>query len=241
LDPARAGALAAAGLATVRVYARPTVALVSTGNELIEPGRPLGPGQIHDVNRFTLSAIAGRHGGVAAPLPSAGDTLLALGAALDAALAHDVIVFSGGSSVGERDLLRDVIGARGEILFHGIAVKPGKPTLFAVVDDTPVFGMPGNPTSCLSNGYLLLAPFLRRVARLPAWEPRTLELPLAREIRSSSDRHQFYTVRIADGRVQPAFKGSGDITSMSRADGYIEIAPGTDVLQAGRVVRVTMF
>lgn len=240
IDPARVGALAAVGLASATVYARPTVALISTGNELVEPGRPLGAGQIHDVNRFTLAAIVGRHGGMAEAMPSTGDTLEALDAALNQALEHDVIVFSGGSSVGERDLLREVIGARGEILFHGIAVKPGKPTLFAMVDGTPVFGMPGNPTSCLSNGYLLLAPFLRRVARLPAWEPRTADLPLARAIRSASDRHQFYTVRLTNGTVEPAFKRSGDITSMSQADGYIEIPAGTDSLAEGTVVRVTM-
>jgi molybdenum cofactor synthesis domain-containing protein len=241
LDPARVGAVAATGVADVRVYDRPTVALVSTGNEVIEPGLPLRPGQIYDINRFTLAAIVRRHGGEPVPMPLAGDSLAALDAALDAALAHDVVVFSGGSSVGERDLLRDAIGARGDILYHGIAVKPGKPTMLVRVGRTPVFGMPGNPTSCLSNGYLLLAPFLRCVARLPAWVPRTITLPLASSIRSASDRHQFYTVRVTDRGVEPAFKGSGDITSMADADGYIEIASGTGVLEAGAMVTVTMF
>ncbi len=127
------------------------------------------------------------------------------------------------------------------MLFHGIAVKPGKPTAFARVGGMPVFGMPGYPTSCLSNGYMLLVPFLRRIARLPGWEPRRVELPLARAIRSTTGRHQFYTVRIVDGRVEPAFKGSGDITSMALADGYIEIPAGTDEVTAGSVVRVTLF
>jgi molybdopterin molybdotransferase len=109
------------------------------------------------------------------------------------------------------------------------------------VNGVPVFAMPGNPTSCLSNGYLLLVPFLRCVARLPAWEPKTAHLPLARAIRSPADRHQFYTVRVVDGRVEAAFKGSSAITSMADADGYIEIPPGTGELGAGTVVTVTLF
>ena len=241
IDPARAGAIAAIGVDSARVYARPTVALVSTGNEIVDAGRPLGPWQIYGINRVTLASIVRRHGGVPVVMPLAADTIEALDAALTAALAHDVVVFSGGSSVGERDLLRDVVEPRGKIRFHGIAVKPGKPTMFASVGGTPVFGMPGNPTSCLSNGYLLLAPFLRRVARLSAWEPQRVSVPLARAIRSASDRHQFYTVRVTDGAAEPAFKGSGEITSMAHADGYVEIPPGTAELEAGMVVTVTLF
>ena len=87
------------------------------------------------------------------------------------------MVFSGGSSVGERDLILDVIARRGEILFHGIAVKPGKPTAFGLIDGKPVFGMPGYPTSCLSNAYMLLVPALRRMAHLPPYRMRTIEAP----------------------------------------------------------------
>jgi molybdopterin molybdotransferase len=240
IDPARAGAMAATGVDRVAVYARPSVALVSTGNEVRPAGQPLGPGQIHDINRVTLAGIVRRHGGMPVALPLVGDSLAELGAALDAALAHDLVVLSGGSSVGSRDLVRDAVGTRGQIVFHGIAVKPGKPTLFAIADGVPIFGMPGNPTSCLSNGYMLLAPFLRRMARLPAWTPRTAHGRLARAIRSVSDRHQFYTVRLSGDLVEPAFKGSGEITSMAHADGYIEIAAGTDNLPAGTMVTVTL-
>jgi len=241
LDPARVGALAAVGTDTVEVFARPSVALVSTGDELVGPGQPLGPGQIHDINRHTLAAIVERHGGVAAALPPAGDSMEALSAVLDQARRHDVVVFSGGSSVGDRDLVGELVAARGVVLYHGIAVKPGKPTLLGHVEGMPVFGMPGNPTSCLSNGYLLLAPFLRRLARLPAWIPRRVEVPLGTGIRSSSDRHQFYTVRLTGGSAEPAFKGSGEITSMAHADGYIEIPAGTSAVAAGTVVTVTLF
>jgi molybdenum cofactor synthesis domain-containing protein len=241
LNPSRVGALAGAGLTDVEVYARPSVAILSTGNEIAPPGSPLGPGQIHDINRFTLETIVRRHGGVAAPQPVAADTVAELGAALDAARAHDIIVFSGGSSVGERDLMLDVLRAKGELGFHGIAVKPGKPTVFGTVEGTAVFGMPGYPTSCLSNAYMLLIPFLRMVARLPPWQPANVQAPLTRRIVSTTGRHQFYTVRLVAGRAEPAFKASGDITSMAHADGYIEIPAQTDVVEAGTVVTVKLF
>jgi len=150
-------------------------------------------------------------------------------------------VLSGGSSVGERDLILDVLRERGTVLFHGIAVKPGKPTAFGSIGDTPVFGMPGYPTSCLSNGYMLLLPFLRKMARLPPWTPRTVDARLARRVTSASGRHQFYTVRIVNGMAEPAFKASGDITSMANADGYFEIAAGVDSVEAGTRVTVTLF
>jgi molybdenum cofactor synthesis domain-containing protein len=241
LTPSRVGAIAALGIDRVEVFARPHVALLSTGNEIVEPGRPLGPGQIYDINRFTLSAIIVDNGGVPVPHPTAADTLEDLGRALDACAADDLVIFSGGSSVGERDLILDALAARGEVLFHGIAVKPGKPTLFGLIDGKPVLGMPGYPTSCLSNGYMLLVPLLRRIARLPASVQRPVRLPLGQRVVSTTGRHQFYTVRIVDGVAMPAFKASGDITSMSQADGYIEIAAQTDIVEKGEMVEVVLF
>jgi molybdopterin molybdotransferase len=151
------------------------------------------------------------------------------------------VVFSGGSSVGERDLLLDALQAAGEVLFHGIAVKPGKPMVFGRVGKTPVLGMPGYPTSCLSNAYLLLVPLLRLVARLPEHRPTMIRMPLSRRVVSTTGRHQFYTVRIVDGLATPAFKSSGDITSMAHADGYIEIPAQTDIIEAGEIVEVKLF
>ena len=112
------------------------------------------------------------------PHRPAQDTLDALLAALDGCAGADLIVFSGGSSVGERDLVVDLVAARGTMIFHGIAVKPGKPTAFAIVDGIPFLGMPGNPTSCLSNAYILLVPYLRAIARLPLYAPKTIRAPL---------------------------------------------------------------
>lgn len=241
LNPARIGALAACGLASIEVYARPRVAILSTGNEIVEPGQPLPPGHIYDINRFTLSTIVSQQGGEAVAYPTAADSLEALERAVDACRSEDILVFSGGSSVGERDLILDVIAKKGEVVFHGIAVKPGKPTVFGCIDGKPVLGMPGYPTSCLSNAYMLLTPLLRSMARLPPHRPRTITLPLAQRIVSTTGRHQFYTVRVADGLAHPAFKASGDITSMSQADGYIEIPAQTDIVEKGEVVEVKLF
>jgi molybdopterin molybdotransferase len=241
LTPSRVGALAAIGCGDAEVFAKPRVAILSTGNEVVDTGRALAPGQIYDVNRFTLAAIVSAHGGIPEPRRAAEDTVDALVAALDDCSTADVIVFSGGSSVGERDLVVDAIGRRGRMIFHGIAVKPGKPTAFALVGEVPFFGMPGNPTSCLSNGYILLVPFLRATARLPPWRPQVVHVPLGRKILSQADRHQFYTVRLENGLALPAFKGSGDITSLSRADGYIEIPASESLVEEGSEVKVTLF
>ncbi len=245
LNPGRLGAVAAIGCERLDVYAKPQVAILSTGNEIVEPGTALAPGQIFDVNRYTLASIVEAHGGVADPRNPVEDSVDALVAALDSCAGADVIVFSGGSSVGERDLIVDAVRRKGQLLFHGVAVKPGKPTGFAFVEvgaqRVPFFAMPGNPTSCLSNAYVLLVPFLRLVARLPTLPDKTLRVPLGRRIVSQAGRLQFYTVRIENGVAIPAFKGSGDITSLSHADGYIQIPPEQDILEQGTVVDVTLF
>jgi molybdenum cofactor synthesis domain-containing protein len=241
LNPSRVGSIAALGLTEVEVYAKPTVAILSTGNEIVDPGRPLGPGQIYDINRVTVSAVVSDNGGIPIPHRTASDTIEDLSRAVDECLAQDVMVFSGGSSVGERDLVLDVVASRGEMLFHGISVKPGKPTAFGRIAGTLFFGMPGYPTSCLSNAYILLAPALRRLARLPAQIVRSVRLPLAARVSSAPGRHQFYSVRVENGAATPAFKASGDITSMSQADGYIEIPAEIESVDAGTLVEVKLF
>ena len=241
LTAGRVGSLAAIGAGDVDVFARPRVAVLSTGNEVAEPGRVLAPGQIYDVNRFTLAAIVRAHGGVPEAHHAVHDSIDALTGALNDCRGADLLVFSGGSSVGERDLIMDLVAARGEMIFHGISIKPGKPTAFALVDGRPFFGMPGNPTSCLSNAYILLLPYLRAMARLPPFRPHTLRVPLGRRIESAVKRHQIYTVRVRDGVAYPAFKGSGDITSLSNADGYIEIGEEESMVEEGAEVVVTLF
>jgi molybdenum cofactor synthesis domain-containing protein len=241
LNASRVGAMAALGLTDIEVYEKPRVAILSTGNEIVDPGQPLAPGQIYDINRMTVSAVVSDNGGMPIPHRTAADSIGDLSRAVDECLEQDVMVFSGGSSVGERDLIMDLVSARGEMLFHGIAVKPGKPTAFGRIGGKLFFGMPGYPTSCLSNAYILLAPALRALARLPAKIVRSLDLPLAARVVSAPGRHQFYSVRVENGVAVPAFKASGDITSMSQADGYIEIPADVEVVDAGTRVEVKLF
>jgi molybdenum cofactor synthesis domain-containing protein len=241
LNPSRVGAIAAIGRNEIEVFVRPRVAILPTGDEVVEPGQQLEGAQIYDVNRFTLSAVIAAHGGLPEPGPPVVDTLEALDAALNSTAGADIVIFSGGSSVGDRDLLVDLVARRGEMIFHGIAVKPGKPTAFARIEGTPLFGMPGNPTSCLSNAYILVVPFLRATARLPVYAPRIVQASLGKRIVSPAGRHQFFTVRLLDGVAFPAFKGSGEITSLSQADGYIEIPATESTIDEGTTVDVTLF
>jgi molybdopterin biosynthesis enzyme len=132
----------------------------------------------------------------------------------------------------------DVLERNGKVVFHGIAVKPGKPTLFGTIGSQLVFGMPGYPTACLSNAYILLAPVLRAMARLPKREPQTVQARMGRRVVSTTGRTQFLTVRIEDGVAQPAFKESGAITSMAFADGYVVIPADVDLIEKDEPVVV---
>ena len=135
------------------------------------------------MNTATLAAVVREHGGDPVPYPPVADDRAAIANAFDAALDADLVLVAGGSSVGERDYILEMIEARGDVRFQGIAIKPGKPTIFGIADGRPVFGMPGNPTSCLSNAYLLVAPLLRTIARLPprpdASDPRAVARPVS--------------------------------------------------------------
>jgi molybdopterin molybdotransferase len=153
---------------------------------------------------------------------------------------HDMGVFSGGSSVGAKDIFADIVEDLGEVLFHGLQVKPGKPTLFGMVEGTPIFGMPGYPTSCLSNAYIFLTPALRKLARLHPQEPRVVRARMGSRIVSSSGREQFLTVRLEDGVAHTVYKKSGAITSMADADGYVILPVNLDVIEEGEEVEVTL-
>ena len=241
LTPARIGVAAALGLTVLDVFARPRVAILSTGDEIVAPGQPLGPAQIHDSNTAALSAAVRLHGGEPIVVPRTRDDAQALRAAFAACLGEDLVLFSGGTSVGERDYLLDVIAEAGRVHFEGLRLKPGRPTVFATVSDTPVFGMPGNPVSCLTNMYLLVAPLLRRLARLPPPFERSVAARLRDGVHSPEGRHQIYPVRLENGEAIPVFKGSGEITSLAWADGYFEIAEEITVVQDGTIVEVRLF
>ena len=242
LDPSKIGVLAALGLTEVHVIAKPTVAVIPSGNEIVTPGGPLTPGKIYDINSYTLASLIADTGGVPRLFPIMQDTIEDVRRTLREALVCDLIVMSGGSSVGERDVTVEAVSSMGEIKFHGIAVKPGKPTLCGVIEGRLVLGMPGYPTSCLTNGYGLLVPVLRKLAHLPSAGPRAgVELPMSRRYTSTTGRHQFLPVRIQAGEVVPVFKESGAITSMAYAEGYIEIPANVDLVEKGEPVLVRFF
>jgi len=241
LTPAKIGVLASLGRRDVFVYEKPRVAVIPTGSEVCEVGLELKEGQVYDVNSYTLSSLLMENGASVTRVPIVPDVLDELRSAIIQYLDHDLIIFSGGSSVGEKDLLVKVVEELGELLFHGIQIKPGKPTLFGLVKGKPIFGMPGYPTSCLSNAYIFLVPAIRKMARLPPKRSRTVKAKMGARVVSASGREQFLTVTIKNGIAYPAFKASGDITSLANAEGYIILPVNLDVIEKGEEVTVTLF
>ena len=241
LSPAKIGVLASLGHKDVLVYQKPRVAVISTGSEIRDPGSPLEKGQIYDVNSYTLTSILLENGASVTRSPIVSDAIDEVRSAVLGYLDHDLIVFSGGSSVGERDVLVKVVEELGELIFHGVQIKPGKPTLFGLVEGKPILGMPGYPTSCLSNAYIFLVPAIRRMARLPPKIPRKVKAEMGVRVVSASGREQFLTVKLKNGIAYPAFKASGDITSLANADGYIILPVNLDVIEKGEEVTVTLF
>ncbi|MFP3951240.1 MAG: gephyrin-like molybdotransferase Glp [Candidatus Bathyarchaeia archaeon] len=241
LTPARVGAAAALGREWLEVFKKPRVAVYSTGPEIVPQGQPLEPGQIYDINSYTLKSVIDSHGCEPVRAGILRDTRQSIEDALTESASYDMAVFSGGSSVGARDIFSSVVAEKGKIFFHGVLVKPGKPTLLGVISDTPLFGMPGYPTSCLSNAYIFLIPALRKMAGLPQWTPRKTKAHLARKIASTTGREQFLTVRLKGDKAYPVYKQSGDITSIARADGYIILPVNQDTMDEGEVVSVYLF
>jgi len=240
LTPAKIGALAALNMEIINVYKKPEIAIYSTGSEVRPLGTELKPGQIYDINQYTLSAIIEMNGCVPIMKGIIPDNMKSLETAIKEGAEYDMAVFSGGSSVGVRDFFTESMKKLGEVFFHGVQIKPGKPTLFGLVDGTPVFGMPGYPTSCLSNSYIFLKPSLRRLARLAPSEPKLVKARMGARFVSSSGREQFLTVKIVDGVARPVFKKSGAITSMADADGYIVLPVNLDVIEEDEEVTVTI-
>ncbi len=241
LDPGKIGVLASQGISRIRVYEKPKVAILPTGEEVCEVGKKLRQGQVYDINSHTIASVVAANGCLPIRFGIVGDDSGELKSAITEALKSDLVVISGGSSVGERDLLFDVLQSWGEVLFHGIQVKPGKPTIFAMMQGKPVLGMPGYPTSCLVNAYLFLLPAIRKMANLPPRREELVEARLAQRVPGSVGRRQFLPVKIEGSNAVPIFKESGAITSIAEADGYIEIAENVDLVEKGEPVTVTLF
>lgn len=241
LGPAKIGVLASQGMSRIRVYEKPRVAVVPTGEEISEVGKRLSGGQVYDINSYTLSAVVKGNGCLPIKFNITSDDIAQIKATIDEALKSDLVVISGGSSVGERDLLFGILKEWGQVLFHGVQIKPGKPTMFALVQGKPVLGMPGYPTSCLMNAYLFLGPALRKMAHLPPKRIVTIDAKLGERAPGSVGRRQFLPVRLEADSAVPIFKGSGAITTTAKADGYIVIAENIDILEKGELVTVTLF
>ncbi|MDW8034339.1 MAG: molybdopterin-binding protein [Nitrososphaerota archaeon] len=241
LNASKIGVLAALGVSRVKVYRKPSVLIIPTGSELVKVGESKSPAQVYDINSHTLAAIVKENGGIPIIHSIVSDDEKEIENALEKGSINDLIVITGGSSVGIRDIIYDVLSKKGEVLFHGVQVKPGKPTIGAIFNGKIVLAMPGHPTSCLSNAYLFLRPVLRKLARLPEASPRVVKVRLGRRVVATLGRKFFLTVKIRNGEAEPTFKESSAITSMAEADGYIVIPENADTIEKGDLVEVYLF
>ena len=237
LDAARTGALAALGIEAVRVFKKPRVAIISTGDELTKGS--LQAGQVRDINSDLLRAAAEQFGCEAICFGAVKDRRELISQALERALATaDLVLISGGSSAGAKDMTLDLLAALGTVHFHGIAMKPGKPTIFATVGNKAVFGLPGHPLAAYFVFRLLVCDYLRELLSLPPDRPFTKK-KLAVNIPSNHGREEYLCVTFeeADG-VLPLHTKSGVISVLLGAKGFIRIDRNTEGLAAGTTVEV---
>lgn len=245
LAPQDIGTLAAMGAAEVPVCRRPEVGILSTGDELVPVESSPGAGQVRDVNSLMLQAMMESAGARARRFGAVPDQEPLLLDALDRALPDcDAVLISGGTSAGSKDAVRRTVEARGDVLFHGIAMKPGKPTLLGRVDGKPVFGLPGHPAAAFFTARLFVLPLL---ARLSGRTPQSLTVPavLAEPVSANHGRAQYIGVRLTrrEGawHALPIRSKSGLISSVSASDGYFCIPRDREGAAAGETVSVTLY
>ena len=241
------GVLAALGMAKVSVYVVPTVAVLSTGGEVTEPGNPLPPGKIYDINAYTLCTAVRESGGKPFYAGVVPDEKEELHKALEQALASaDMVLTSGGVSVGPKDLIPATVDSLGEpgVFISGIAVKPGKPATVALIGKKPVFSFPGHPTSALLIFHLLARPVIQVMAGKAAKDMPSIKAVADRRMFSAKGRRTFVMVTLvldeAKGLVaEPVETGaSGAITTLAKADGFVEIPENQQFIDADEEVRV---
>jgi molybdopterin molybdotransferase len=250
LLPQDIGLLAALGITTVPVYRRPKVALLSTGDEIVEVTSTPPPGRVRDINTHSLAALVTASGGEAECFGIIPDDPSLLRAALEKALTYDIVVLSGGSSVGERDHMASAVASLpgAAIHAHGVAISPGKPTLVASANGKPIFGLPGHPVSALVVAQVFLAPFLRYLAgdelkREPAGERR--RAVLASSVHSVQGREEYVRVRIEQEQGQwiarPVFGKSGSLSTLVKAHGFCVVPLHAEGISDGTMVDVFLF
>ena len=243
------GVLAAIGMDYVNVFKIPVVSVISTGAEITEPGKDLAPGKIYDINAYSLSTAVKESGGKSICLGVIPDNEAALEAALrDALVSSDIIITSGGVSVGPRDYTPKIVNSLGKpgVIISGIAVKPGKPTTVAFIGKKPIFSLPGHPTSALLIFYLLVRPVIQSLAGNKIISEKTVDANLTTRLFSAKGRKTFVTVSLSRDKNQkiiavPIQTGaSGAITTLSKADGFIEIPANQQFLDSNEQVTVTL-
>jgi len=249
IRPQELALLAGLGITEVPVHLPPRVAVYSSGDEVVPPDHRPRPGQIRDMNTSSLTGQVARLGAVPKPggiLPD--DELIVTSAVQDALRTSEVVLVSGGSSVGSRDVLEAVIPRLGRpgIVVHGVAIKPGKPTILAVCDGRIVAGLPGHPVSAMVVFDVLIRPVLEAMLGLRAElrGPRRMRARLVESLRAPDDRDEFVRVAVRwEGEepvAEPVLGKSGIITTMTRADGYVRVPMGV-LFPAGRAVEVRLF
>lgn len=246
LRAAHLGLAASVGVAGVDVYRRPRVAIFSTGDELVEPGNPLGPGQIYNSNRFQLGALLRAQGCTVIDLGMAVDTFAATRYMLQTGAEQaDVVITTGGVSVGEEDHVKAALESVGQLTLWRIRMKPGKPLAFGRIGATPFIGLPGNPVSAFVTFMLFARPFLQALAGRTPTTPHTFPVR-AGFGHTARQRREYVRVRLRDdperGPVAETFprQGSDVLSSVAWADGLVEVAEGTTV-QDGDSVRFLPF
>ena len=248
LRPAEIGGLLALGIGQVAVARRPRVAILSSGDEVVQPEVTPMPGQVRDINSYSLAALVERSGGEAVLYGIVPDRAEMLEESMRAALAEcDVVVITAGSSASTRDLTAAVIDRMGApgVLVHGVNVKPGKPTILGVCAGKPVIGLPGNPVSALVIAELFVTPVVERLLGLPEDRPRArVPARLAVNLPSQAGREDFIPVRLVAGdggyRAEPIFYKSNLIFTLAQADGLVHIPADANGLEVGTEVWVEM-
>lgn len=238
------GALSAIGLKEIPVFAKPTVAIISTGNELIKPDEELRHGKLYDINSVSIVNAVKSCGCIPLASTIAKDDYDSIKNKIDTYKYADVIITSGGTSAGAGDVLRQVVEDMGQVLVHGISVKPGKPTLIGTLPDENVdiilFGLPGYPVSALMIFHGFVAPFLRGVAGVKEFMEKKegAMLKLSRRYHSARGRSHLVLVKIEGNIAHPILKDSGAITALAEADGYFEVPKNVEIIEKGEKIKI---